>query len=588
MKRIIPLCKWRRLLNTILLILFSLVAYATDNKKLPVQRIDGVEYFIYESKKTESLYGIAKRFGWDIEELRRINPDISGTLHKGNKVYYPVNSAKEELINVNNEKIESTPEKNKTLIHIVKKGENIYGIAREYGVPLNLIYEINPNVKKGVKIGEPVIIPVEGLENSNMISKTNENIEINDKRAAQHSEIEQDHNNKMPENKVEVSINDNYYNKDDKFEDKKYDTYADNESIPSEGSIEDDYTKLVNQEVLNSEILKIALILDDPNSNKDIDFTRGLLLGLKEFKTYPKKIDLKIIDGRNSTVDLEATLDDYEPSMIISSADKAFPAFLADYGNTNRVEIINVFDLKNGLYEDNKSIIQMLLPSSIYSQKIANKIYRDNKDRYLIYIGTPEANEAVGIDLLKFFEDETEIISLEEFGSYNPLQNRPLLIYSSAIKKEEIADFMQALDNISEIYPETDLVIVGRSNWITLVDEFGNKFEEHEIILPARIWLDEDSEEWHDFLKVYEEIYGGSPVRSIPNFSAYGYDIINYFLTTLDEHNGIFTGFDNNNIKSLQSEIILRRPDPDGGLINDSSYLLKFSSTGKIDKILVK
>ena len=53
-------------------------------------------------------------------------------------------------------------------------------------------------------------------------------------------------------------------------------------------------------------------------------------------------------------------LDDFEPNLIVATADKNFPAFLADYGNTNHIEVVNVFDVKNELFEDNPSMVQIL------------------------------------------------------------------------------------------------------------------------------------------------------------------------------------------------------------------------------------
>lgn len=69
----------------------SLTAKADPN--LPKVSIAGQEYYVYESKKGESLYGISNRFGWNVDRLIALNPSLTHKLKKGEKVYFPVNPA---------------------------------------------------------------------------------------------------------------------------------------------------------------------------------------------------------------------------------------------------------------------------------------------------------------------------------------------------------------------------------------------------------------------------------------------------------------------------------------------------------------
>ena len=58
-------------------------------KTLPTTEILGKEYYKYEVKKGESIYGIAKKYDWDLEELMRLNPDATSSVSKGDILYYP-------------------------------------------------------------------------------------------------------------------------------------------------------------------------------------------------------------------------------------------------------------------------------------------------------------------------------------------------------------------------------------------------------------------------------------------------------------------------------------------------------------------
>ncbi len=45
--------------------------------------------------------------------------------------------------------------------HNVKKGETIYSIAKQYGVSESLLYQLNPDVKNGIKTGDFLIVPAQ-------------------------------------------------------------------------------------------------------------------------------------------------------------------------------------------------------------------------------------------------------------------------------------------------------------------------------------------------------------------------------------------------------------------------------------------
>ena len=437
------------------------------------------------------------------------------------------------------------------IIHKVKKGETIYGISRQYDIPLEYIYKANPWTTHGVKAGDEVII-----------SKPSVTEEGLDKISW-----------------VEV--------KRPKMEDEK--PLSKTEDVKIE--VTDDSTEPLDSlvEIEEFEGVRIALILDDPNSKKDIDFTRGFLVGLDDFKTVPYKIDLTVMDGRISAVDLTAELENYDPNLIIATADRNFPLFLLDYGNTNEVGVVNVFDLKNTFYEDNVSVIQILPPSGYFNEHIAHQIYQDNYRRKLILIGEVDPNDAIASELTELFEGNYAIMSLEEFGGLEPDLMEPMLLYSYASRKEEVGDCLNNIDNLNENYLGWDFKIVGRSNWIALVDDYGNKFNDYAVIIPSRVYVDEESNVWKNFSETFESFFDASPVRSIPNYAASGYDMANYFIPLVGDNEGDFNSIINGAFKQgLQNDIQLTREKNWNGTINGVEYLIRFSPDGSLEKIVVR
>ena len=162
---------------------FNMFVNAENTDKLQKAEIAGKEFYVYEVKKDESIYGIAKKFGWDKDELLKMNPNSTGILSKGTKIYYPtgIESNTKEEINDLQPKIDRDKEvvstsTGKETLHKVKKGETIYSIAHQYDVPLAIIYKNNPWVTKGIKAGDEIVIGQSSSFNDIVKSKNNHTI----------------------------------------------------------------------------------------------------------------------------------------------------------------------------------------------------------------------------------------------------------------------------------------------------------------------------------------------------------------------------------------------------------------------------
>lgn len=485
--------------------------------------------------------------------------------------------------------------------YIVKKGETVYGISKKYNIPLETIYRMNPNAKQGVKKGDVLIMPkVDTKEDEVINSKLTQNIKeekkiVNVEKKDSHKEGASN-STKVKEDKPKIKEEKRI--KETKKKEKESNINSENINSFEEEAIllieEEDQEILFENETdsIFSEnddfLIKIVLLLDDPNSKKDIDFTRGFLTRLQGFTSLDYKINLKVMDGGVSTVDIINELDNYEPEIIITTADKTFPLFLADYGNTNDIEIVNVFDLKNDLYEDNPSVIQILTPSSLFNRKIAEKIYKDNKSRKVLLIGEIDENDGIAVELMELFGTEAQPVSLEEFGGFEPDYLQPLLLYSYASKKEEVADLMNNVDNLLENYPGIDFRMVGRASWIAMLDEFEDKFKEYSVNIPSRVWIDEEGKNWKEFYEEFEKLFGGLPIRSIPNFAVSGYDMANFIVPLMSQTKGDLDYMEINGPREigLQNDIKLKKME-DGGYVNEVGYIIVFRPSGQYEKIIV-
>ena len=137
----------------------SLQLSAATKLSLPIVEILGKNYYVYAIKKGDSLFGIAKDYGWNYEELRQLNPKAVSPLKKGMKIYYPVT----EEPKTDSTKTDIDNNTAQLLTHKVKLGDTVYGISRMYKIPQSRIYELNPGSKKGIREGQTLILSKPGV-----------------------------------------------------------------------------------------------------------------------------------------------------------------------------------------------------------------------------------------------------------------------------------------------------------------------------------------------------------------------------------------------------------------------------------------
>ncbi len=137
---------------------FSHASALSQASNLPKVNIAGSEYYMYEVKKGDSLYGISNNFGWNINRLSELNPSLGNKLEKGTKIYYPVENSESSATK---ESGFIAPNEYPVIRHVVKKGDSVYSIAKMYGVTIDKIYLYNPSTKSILRRGDVITIPQE-------------------------------------------------------------------------------------------------------------------------------------------------------------------------------------------------------------------------------------------------------------------------------------------------------------------------------------------------------------------------------------------------------------------------------------------
>ncbi len=137
---------------------------------LPTKTINGKEYFYREVKSKETIYGITKELGITKADIIRYNPSVADGLRAGMTLYFPVDEMPDLGDSSKNTGSVGQPEdtdntdkparsRKNDKVHLVEKGETVYGISKHYGITQNELIEANPQIKTGLKRGTILHIP---------------------------------------------------------------------------------------------------------------------------------------------------------------------------------------------------------------------------------------------------------------------------------------------------------------------------------------------------------------------------------------------------------------------------------------------
>lgn len=157
-------------------------------------------------KSKDTLYSIAKKYNTTVEELKTLNNLTSNTLSIGQRLIVPTETQEEgiyivksgdtlykiannfnlsvaDIINANNletnllsigqrliipKNKDMTDEKNE---YIVKKGDTLYSIAKDYNTTVNELMQINNLTSNLLSIGQRLIVPTVTESNLYIVEK---------------------------------------------------------------------------------------------------------------------------------------------------------------------------------------------------------------------------------------------------------------------------------------------------------------------------------------------------------------------------------------------------------------------------------
>jgi len=155
---------------------------------------NGKVYILHKVEPKETLYGLSKRYGISVEEIKEANPEVEQGLKIAQVIRVPLIKTQITQISDYTDKNKSTTASIKgKKIHVVKQSQTLYSISKMYGVAVDDIKKWNDLPGNDIKIGQPLVV---GKNLKNKTVTNNEKVSSVDSKKSDRSEtVQKTHSN---------------------------------------------------------------------------------------------------------------------------------------------------------------------------------------------------------------------------------------------------------------------------------------------------------------------------------------------------------------------------------------------------------
>lgn len=540
--------------------------------ELPTVKLLNDNFYYYTADTKESLYAISKRCNLDYTQLQKWNILADGEVKKGQTIFYPVadlasNQDNDASVNA--------------VIYTVRFGDTLPSLAERFNTTVKDIFVENESLTTdAIKPGEQIKI----LQNSASALKQLQVVTTDKIYSFQVYTAEKGDSWDGISAKYNVpvallksanpgisQIKKNSYIVVPRIENKKETINVFNRD-ERESSF--DGVEAIYQEVLaerGPKELNVTVILSNPKSKKDIDFSRGFLTALDMFDSHQYKVILNFVDGSASNI--LQNEDVQNANLIIATYEKDFPEEIALLGKSGK-RVINVFDLKDTSYRTTKGVYNLLQGSEQFNQEIADAILDKYKDAQFVFLGDPlNADDSVGIDVMNHLQiDQFEVA--DDLKNVIAPYSGDFVIYVFATKKDGINSALKMIKEFQENNPGHDnITVIGRPTWLLQTEHLSTEMHSANTIIPSRFYFDDNASATKAFTNKYKSLFSKEPVKSYPMYAYMGYDVANYFLNS-------------SNDQSLQINFDFQQVGQCGEY-NAATYFINLMPNGKTEAILL-
>lgn len=541
----------------------------------------------YLVKKSDTAYGISKRFDLSLEEFYSLNPAARDGVKEGQLVIVKStkNAKADNPKNTSSTKATST---NKTTTHVIGDHETLYQIARDNNIPLAELLAANPGLDAArYSSGTEIVIPASAKPaTSTAANQTSSTYKVKAGDTfygiATRNGIDLPHlyaaNPGVDVLKEGMTINipDGC---DEIRENASAETVAPAEKKP------------INLAV----VLPFQLDQKGKHNKSMTEFFRGFLLAVDSLRSFGNPIHIQTYDTKGTPEGLQEVLEKPElknANAIIGPDNAEQLSALNAYGRDNSIYVLNLFNNRDSAYLTNPYAIQGAVPREIMYDRAAKSFITSFDDFMPVFIVSNDGrrDKVEFIDVVKSMltaagKSYKEInyngtLALETLVNALPAGQKYAFLPGSSNKEEfdRFATAIQAYKDARDF--KNEVIVWGYPEWLANRQAYP-RMHELDCYIYSRNNLPEKYET-ESINKLYETWYGPHMMKNYPQRAYMGFDAGMYLLKSLQSNNGNFSGFAPY-VQTLIMPITLKRING-GGFCNDELLLINLAPGETISK----
>lgn len=516
--------------------------------------INGVKYYLHTVEKGQTLFAIAKFYQRDVNDIVIDNPEAIDGINPGQILKIQIKKKNPAELSANDTA--------SFITHKVEKSQTLYSISKHYGVSIEKIKALNPELSEGLKANQVLKIPsvikktetveAKTITVSNSTTQTATTTTSTD--AADRASL--GYNNYKGEKKNEYNI-------------------AFFLPFHADEANSIDLDKIIKGEAHFSNKTSVAL-----------QFYEGAIMAIDSLKrlNLNAKIFVYDVDDKDSLA-IEKILKKPElASMDLMIGPLYGSGFIpvANFAKEHSIAIVSPFTQINKILFNNPYVSKVSPSVTMQVEQMAHFVVDSFKTQNIILVNNSNPKElpffntfknAANTDLLNAGMTVADTVRIG-FGLGNTQSmlstTKMNVIVLASNNQSYVTEFISSMNTLKDKYK---IVLFGLQNWINydnLDFEYLNNLSLH---IPSNIYVDYQNPSTLNFIKNYRLKYKTDP--EIYVFQ--GFDISYSFISLLQkEGTGFLKNLSENKYSGIGSNYSFSQFPADSGFENKFVYILKY------------
>lgn len=586
----------------ILIVLFLLIGFQSygQPETAKVAIVDGKKYYIHIVEAGNTLYGLQRLYGVPVDEILKVNPELSAGLKEGQLVKIPYKEVPKPAPVFSD--------------YTVNDGETLYGISKKFNTTVDELISLNPGVENGIKKGQLIKVPgkiEEGtVENEERIEtvETNNNPFTNENVTKDSLIIQQInfndsiiHHVVLPQETL-YSISKRFMVPSEelmKLNNLKSTSLKDGQvlSIPvkkerngnvpvrsindialTKDSIPTTFEKKERYEVA----LMLPFFLDYGEgysaglSEVATQFYMGAMIAVDSLRQLGFNAEVRVFDTKNDSLTVMKILKD--PSMKnldliigpLNGPNMNNMKQVADFCKIYKIRMICPSTVEANLLKNNPFVFASMPTNVTMMRGMATFLLNNSTQDNIILVKPTKEKDLILYEAFRLAYNDVNFkgirpklieTTMDGFGTYITKGINTVFVVPTTDKSTALK-FMSALNKVAFKAKAEDLIVYGTREWMNYDDisnSYKNKYNFH---FPSPNLLNYYDEQIIDMNKVYRKKYNSDLTKS----AIQGYDLMMYFCGSM-----LF----GKNVSLLMNEIQLQQVASGDGFENTKVFILE-------------